>query len=190
MTTSKKTIVAAAAGVMALGAGLGVASFASADPTPTPTSSPSAAPSGSPTAPNGKPGGWGGPGRHGQGPREDALASQLATKLGVDQAKVAEALKTVREANRPTTKPTPGQATPDPAEGDAALAKALAPRLNLDEAKIKTALDEIRAARAADRAAALKTKLDAAVKAGTLTQAEADAVTKAVEKGVIDVAPR
>ena len=47
------------------------------------------------------------------------------------------------------------------------------------------AFDEIRAARQADRAAELKTRLDAAVKAGTLTQAEADAVTKAVEKGVI-----
>ena len=47
------------------------------------------------------------------------------------------------------------------------------------------AFDEIRAARQADRAAELTTRLDAAVKAGTLTQAEADAVTKAVEKGVI-----
>ena len=47
------------------------------------------------------------------------------------------------------------------------------------------AFDEIRAERQADRAAELKTRLDAVVKAGTLTQAEADAVTKAVEKGVI-----
>ena len=31
----------------------------------------------------------------------------------------------------------------------------------------------------------LKSKLDAAVGDGTLTQAEADAVTKAIEKGVI-----
>lgn len=190
MPTPKKTIVAAAAGVMALGAGLGVASLASADPTPTPTSSTSAAPSGSPAAPNGTHDGWGGPGRHGHGPRADALPSQLASKLGVDRTKVADALKAVREATRPTARPTPGQARPDPAANDAALAKALAPKLNLDEAKIKTALDEIRAARAADRAAALKTRLDAAVKAGTLTQAEADAVTKAVAKGVIDVGPR
>ncbi len=36
-----------------------------------------------------------------------------------------------------------------------------------------------------ERAAALKSRLNEAVKAGTLTQAEADAVTKAVEKGVI-----
>jgi len=66
------------------------------------------------------------------------------------------------------------------------LAKALAEKLGVDEAKVAAALAEIRAARQADRAAALKDKLDAAVKAGTLTQAEADAVQKAVEKGVID----
>ena len=47
MPTTKKTIVAAAAGVMALGAGIGVASLASADPTPSPT--PSATTSGTPT---------------------------------------------------------------------------------------------------------------------------------------------
>ena len=179
MTTSKRTIVAAAAGMMALGAGLGVAGIASADPTPTTTSSPTAAPSGAPDP-------RGGPGGHGHGPREEAIAAQLANKLSVDEAKVTEALKAVREETRPTVKPTPGQDKPAPADRDAALAKALAGKLNIDEAKIKTALDEIRAAEASDRAAALKTRLDDAVKAGTLTQAEADAVTKAVEKGVID----
>ena len=99
---------------------------------------------------------------------------------------MTDALKAVRDETKPTTKPTPGQTKPDPAARDAALAKALATKLGVDEAKVKTALDEIRAARQADRATALKTKLDAAVKAGTLTQAEADAVTKAVEKGVIN----
>lgn len=104
---------------------------------------------------------------------------------------MTEALRAVREETKPTTKPTPGQdksnqVRPEPGDRDAALAKALAGKLNVEEAKIKTALDEIRATEAGDRAAALKTKLDAAVKAGTLTQAEADAVTKAVEKGVID----
>jgi hypothetical protein len=200
MTTSKKTIVAAAAGVMALGAGLGISSLASADPTPsTPTAAPSGAPSGGPGAtptappsgaPNGGPGWRGGPGRLGHGPQEDALATQLAAKLGIDKTKVSDALKAVRDETRPTARPTPGNTRPDPADQDAALAKALAVKLGVDEARVKTALDEIRATRAADRASALKTRLDAAVKAGTLTQAEADAVTKAVEKGVIDVGPR
>ncbi len=180
MTITKKTIVAAAAGVVALGAGLSVAGLASADPTPTPTAT--STPSGAPSAQTGH---RGGPGGHDRGDRTE-LAKELASKLGVDEAKVTDALKAVRDETKPTTKPTPGQTKPDPAARDAALAKALATKLGVDEAKVKTALDEIRAARQADRATALKTKLDAAVKAGTLTQAEADAVTKAVEKGVIN----
>ena len=79
---------------------------------------------------------------------------------------------------------------PDPAARDAELAKALASKLGVDEAKVTAALDEIRAAREAERTKALGDRLAAAVKAGTLTQAEADAVTKAAEKGVIDVGPR
>ena len=74
---------------------------------------------------------------------------------------------------------------PDRAERDAALAKPLAEKLNVKEAKVKAALDEFRSERQAARAAALKARLDAAVKAGTLTQAEADAVQKAVDTGVI-----
>jgi hypothetical protein len=184
MTIAKKTI-AAVAGVVALGAGLGIAGIANADPTPTPTttSSPTGAPSGAPDPRHG-------PGRDGHGPREDALAAKLADKLGIDQAKVTDALKAVRDETRPTTRPTPGADRPAPGDRDAALAKALAGKLNIDEAKIKTALDKIRSAEATDRAAALKTRLDDAVKAGTLTQAEADAVTKAVEKDVINVGPR
>jgi hypothetical protein len=97
---------------------------------------------------------------------------------------VAAALEEIREANQPTSRPDPSQ-RPDPAERDAALAKALAEKLDIDEAKVKAALDELRSERQAARAAALKERLDAAVKAGTLTQAEADAVQKAVDKGVI-----
>ena len=65
------------------------------------------------------------------------------------------------------------------------MAKALAEKLGLAEDKVATALTELREAHQAERAAALKERLDAAVQDGTLTQAEADAVTKAVEKGVI-----
>ena len=42
----------------------------------------------------------------------------------------------------------------------------------------------------AKRTGALEEKLDAAVKAGTLTQAEADAGSKAADLGVISVGPR
>jgi hypothetical protein len=181
---SKKTVVAAAAGVLALGAGVGIAGVASADPTPTP--SPSASASGTPPTP-----GTGGPdrgSRHGHGFRDGAFAADLASKLGVSEEKVTEALRAIWEENRPTAKPDDQTTPPDPAERDAALAKALAEKLGIDEAKVTTALEEIRTARQAERAAALKERLDAAVTDGTLTQAEADAVTKAVEKGVINPA--
>jgi hypothetical protein len=118
------------------------------------------------------------------GERDAQLVKTLATGLGLSEAKVRAALQAVHEENKPTTRPTPGD-RPDPAERDAALAKALAGKLGVDEAKVKAALEESRSAAQAARASALKEKLDAAVKAGTLTQAEADAVTKAVEKGVI-----
>jgi hypothetical protein len=108
----------------------------------------------------------------------------LASKLGVSQEQVATALAEIWEENGPLTEGDPGQ-RPDPAERDAALAKALASKLGVGEAEVKAAIDEIRAERQAERAAALKERLDAAVQAGTLTQTEADAVQKAVEKGVI-----
>ena len=113
-----------------------------------------------------------------------AQASALAEKLGVEEAKVTEALQAFREANRPASPPADGT-KPDPAARDAALAKALAESLGIEESKVTAALDELRSEAQAERAAALKTRLDKAVTDGKLTQAEADAVTKAVENGVI-----
>ena len=173
---SKKTIVTLAAGILALGAGVGIAGIASADPTPTP--SPSATATGTPT-----PGTGGFGGRHGHGFRDGDFVADLASRLGVSEENVAEALRAIRAENRTTGRPT---APPDPAERDAALAKALAEKLGIEEAKVTAALEEIRTARQAEKAAALQERLDAAVADGTLTQAEADAVTKAVEKGVIN----
>ena len=182
----KTTAVAVAAGVLTLGAGVGAATLASADPTTSPSASPSA--SAPATDQGGGPGGHRGGGPHGRD--QGQLAKTLADKLGVTEAKVTDALKAFWEANKPTGRPAPGTAKPDPAARDTALAKSLAKSLGVDEAKVTKALAEVRAAGQADRAAALKTKLDAAVKAGTLTQADADSVTKAVERGVINVGPR
>jgi hypothetical protein len=167
------------AAALALGLGLGVTSMASATTTPTPSTSSSTA--------TDKPDNNGMRGGHG-GDRGQ-LATDLATKLGVDQAKVTAALKTFRDANKAATKPTK-VTKPDHAAIDTAMAKSLATTLGIDEAKVTTALTDIHAAEQATRAAALKTKLDKSVTEGTLTQAEADAVTKAVEKGVIGVGGR
>ncbi|WP_024820959.1 Clp protease N-terminal domain-containing protein [Arthrobacter sp. 31Y] len=186
MSKTKRITLGVAAGALALGAGLGATGIATAATTPSPsaTSSPGATSStdtGTPADRGGKPGG------HGPGRDRGQIAAELATKLGVDEAKVTEALKAFREANKPTTPPAEGAegTKPDRTAQDAALAKSLAESLGVDEAKVTTALEEIRAAGQAERSAALKTKLDKAVTDGKLTQAEADAVTKAVEAGVI-----
>ncbi len=179
MAPSKRTAIAVAAGAVAVAAGLGVAGIASADPTPTPGSTPT---SGQTSGPDGR--GWG----HHRGPRMADLAGKLAEKLGVEESKVADALRGFRQQNRPM--PQDPADRPDPAERDAALAKYLAGELKIDEAKVTAALADLRTERNAERAAALKSRLDQAVKDGTLTQAEADAVTKAVEKGVIGGGPR
>ena len=183
-TKVKRTVLGASMGVVALGAAAGRRRLRQRGPHPAPT--PTAPSSGAPPRPSPDPAA----GAAGTVPvRRTAVSSRRSwpRKLGLDRAKVATALEQVRDANRPKTRPTPGTAPAprDPAADDAALAKALAPKLGVDEAKVKTALDEIRAAREADRAKALDERLAAAVKAGTLTQAEADAVKKAAEKGVI-----
>lgn len=178
MSRTKKITLGVTAGALALGAGLGITGVASATTTPTPgaTSSTESSPQAD------------GQGRHGGHWRDGGqLASKLATKLGVDQAKVTDALKSFREANKPTTRPTEGTegAKPDGTAREAALAKSLASALGVDESKVTSALDEIRSEAQADRAAQLKARLDKAVSEGKLTQAEADAVTKAVNSGVI-----
>lgn len=67
---------------------------------------------------------------------------------------------------------------------------AVAKELNLDEAKVTAAVDEARAARTAEREASQKEKLDAAVTDGKLTQAEADAVQKALDAGIVELRGR
>ncbi|MDQ0634813.1 DNA-binding MarR family transcriptional regulator [Arthrobacter pascens] len=183
MSRTKRITLGLSAAALALGAGIGVAGIASATTTvtPTPSTSSSASTDGTPPADGG--------GRHGgRGGFGGVKAADLAAKLGVDESKVADALKAFRDANKPATPPAtpPANGTrPDPAARQAELAKSLAASLGIDEAKVTAALDELRTAEQADRAAALKTRLDKAVTDGKLTQAEADAVTKAVQNGVI-----
>lgn len=177
-----KIAILATSGALALATGVGVTSMAMADPTPTPT-----APSGSYT-----PGPNGGPGQRAGDPRgghlNGELATKLASKLGIDQAKVTEALQAVRTDQRDQRDQRDQQkpaAKPDPATRRAELAKALAEKLGIDQAKVAAALAEIETEATADRKEALQQRLDEAVAAGKLTRAEADAVMKAAEAGVI-----
>ena len=128
-------------------------------------------------------------GRHGHGGAATAgrpRPTELAAELGVDEAKVADALQAFRDAEPAGDRRPPEGTKPD----RAATEKQPWPRpsaesLGIEEAKVTAALEELRTAEQANHAAALKPRLDQAVKDGTLTQAEADAVTKAAEKGVI-----
>jgi hypothetical protein len=104
-------------------------------------------------------------------------------------------------AQDPTPSPssgtsTPGAGRPDRAQHQDDLAAALAAELGIDKDKVAAALAKIDANRPkppadakppseADRTAALKTRLDAAVKAGSITQADEDAILKAFAAGVL-----
>jgi hypothetical protein len=114
--------------------------------------------------------------------------SALATKLGVDQTKLADALKAVRDELRASHTPGQGTATkPDPATMQDEVATKLAAKLGIDVAKVKSAFADLRAAHEAGEQKAFDDRLAQAVKDGKLTQAEADAVQKAAKAGVIDM---
>ena len=163
MNSKAKIGLGVGAFVIALGAAVGVgalaANLAGGDETA------AAASGGSTQAAQGRQGGTSGRG----GFDTSTIAESLATKLGVDQAKVEAALKEVMSASRPsgaasgrpsgapsdapsgdpTARPS-GQPT-DAAKGGsgggntqriASMAKSLAEKLDLDEAKVLAALQE------------------------------------------------
>jgi hypothetical protein len=198
----------AVVGAAAAAIGLGVSAAARADtptPTPSPTSSSQGTNPGTPGAP-GQPGygthpgkGWGPGGRFG-GPGRGTDLSLLASKLGVDEAKLQDALKAVKtdlrnqlkasgKSGTPGTPGAPGTPAPGTKPDLGALqdqfAQLLASQLGLDVNTVKTALAEVRAAAVADRQKAFDDRLAQAVKDGKLTQAEADAVKKAAKEGII-----
>lgn len=168
MKTIHKVGLGVAVGTLAVG-GIAGASLAQADPTAAPTASGSATPQAGERGAKGDRGAKGG-----------VDAAQLATKLGLDTTTVQQAVDTVRQNMRDQQ-----SSTTDRAARQQAFAEALASELGVSTDRVTTALAEIRAEREAERKAALKTKLDQAVTDGTLTQAEADAVMKAAEAGVI-----
>lgn len=187
MTPKKKAASVAAATAAAAAIGFGVSGAAQADTT-TPTPSPTA----TSTRGSGDAGGsssragHGPGGRHGGGLGRGVDLSSLATKLGVDQAKLETALAAVRDEMRPADGVKPdATTTPDPTVRDNELATKLASKLGIDVAKVRAALTGLRTAAEADRSKAFDDKLATAVTDGKLTQAEADAVKKAAAAGVI-----
>jgi hypothetical protein len=100
----------------------------------------------------------------------------------------------------PTPSPSGTASAPANADREAkraaqrdAYADALAKELGIDKAKVLAALDKVDTAQRdqakADRIAAMKTRLDAAVAEGKLTREQADAILKAAEAGVLNGGP-
>lgn len=193
MPSRKKIALGTSAAALTLVAGLGVAGVASAASTTSAAPGASSASATDNTATDNTAADNTTPESTTDGPRaghrgdRGALAAGLASTLGLDEDKVTEAIEAFREANRPAagSGETGGATKPDPFARDAELAASLAETLGLEESKVAAALEELRSSARTERAEALETTLDAAVGDGTLTQAEADAVTKAIEKGVI-----
>jgi hypothetical protein len=104
---------------------------------------------------------------------------------------IAQADPTPSPSSSASAAPGTGKADRDArrAQEQADLAAKLAKELGIDQAKVQAALEKVRAEQQAqakaDRLAALKQRLDQAVTDGKLTRAEADAIYKAAENGVL-----
>lgn len=183
-----KAIIGISAAAMAAGLGFGVGQLASAEdettPTPTATSSQSEVWGHAPGGVGER--GWGNGPRAEMGLDIEALAEQL----GVEEAALSEAVEAAREAMFADGRPTGQTAEEREAareEHHFEFAAGIAAELGLDEADVLAALEEVAAERVAARAADDQAVLDEAVSDGTLTQAEADAVAKAIEEGIVHV---
>jgi hypothetical protein len=155
-----KTAVAIASGVLAVGAGVGVASVAYADtiaPAPNPTSAPSEIPS-----PETQP------------PVEPRNPYQPPVEPG-------NPYQPPGEPGNPYQSPVePGD--PYPGLSEDALIEELSRVLGIDTETLKAMLEEVRVTYGDEWSAAVNEQLDAAVEAGLLTQAEADAVREAINQ--------
>ncbi|WP_440086264.1 hypothetical protein [Streptosporangium sp. LJ11] len=189
--TKRMIIIAGVGAALAGGLAVPVAAWATS-PTPTPSSpSPVTPGTGHDGAEHGPRGGHGGPGVRGH---HGEMAAKLAEILGVDEAKVTAALEELRKEGGPGRPPKDAeQAAPREEAGQAAVrarAEALAAKLGLTADKVAAALETLHRQRGAEAEAAMAERLKAAVTAGTLTQAESDAVLKAYRAGLLPGGPR
>ena len=113
-------------------------------------------------------------------------AGVLALGLSIPAIALADPTPSPTTTNAPGT---PGEREQRHAERQAAFAAALAKELGISEDKVTAALEKVetqmRAEANTERQAALKARLDQAVKDGKLTQEQADAILKAAESGVL-----
>ena len=169
MRTRAKLTLAAIGLSATVAAGIAGPAYAAATDQPTSTAStPTAAPSTS-----------AGPTDHrAQGRQFGAeFAKDLAAQLGIPQQKVTTAIQQVRTELRSAQKD--GSATRDQ------FVTKLATKLGLDPTKVRNAVQAVRTTQQADRQTRLKTRLDQAVKAGKISQSDADAYLRVVQSGAL-----
>lgn len=197
---SRRVRAVAAIGGTAVAAGLGLGGLAianaqdsSAPAAATSSSAPatdagssapgsSSAPAGSSTP------GQGGPGRGDHDGMRGEQATELAAALGVDEAKVTQALTEIRDEQRSQNgdaKPTTPPSEADRQARRDEMAGKLAEKLGVDKAKVTDALDKAEAQHRQQEATRMTSRLDQAVAAGTLTEADKASVLKAVQAGVL-----
>ncbi len=111
-------------------------------------------------------------------------AAYLAERLGTDEAALTKALADYRASHTARVGGRDMDDTARIAEHES-LATYLAEQLELDRATVLDALNGMDEARQAVRTTQIKTRLDDAVKAGSLTQTEADAIVAAHESGAM-----
>ncbi|WP_430503232.1 hypothetical protein ACQRWP_19820 [Micromonospora trifolii] len=130
--------------------------------------------------------------------RRKHLLAGLATAgvlgVGIAAPTIAFAADTPTPTPSASTAPAPDAAPGAKADRQGEFAEALAKELGVPTDRVTAALEKVREQHrpadrpqrpsAEDRQAALKQRLDQAVKDGKLTQEQADAITKAVEAGV------
>ncbi|MDG4756775.1 hypothetical protein [Micromonospora sp. WMMD710] len=130
--------------------------------------------------------------------RRKHLLAGLATAgvlgVGIAAPTIAFAADTPTPSASSTADGSGPGAGPAKADRQGEFAEALAKELGVPTDKVTAALEKVREQHrpadrpqrpsAEDRQAALKQRLDQAVKDGKLTQEQADAITKAVEAGV------
>ena len=202
---SRRVRAVAAIGGTAVAAGLGLGGLAIANaqdsgaPAAATSSSAPAADAGS-SAPGGSsapagssdPGsstpGQGGPGRGDYDGMRGEQAKELAAALGVDEARVTQALTEIRDEQRSQNgdaKPTTPPSEADRQARRDEMAGKLAEKLGVDKAKVTDALDKAEARHRQQEATRMTSRLDQAVAAGTLTEADKASVLKAVQAGVL-----
>lgn len=172
---------ALAAAAIAGGAGYAVAQDVAENPAPADAQTAAQQPGQAPQH-DGHQGGRGGHGPHSAHGAHGAHGDRaerdgaLAAKLGVSEQQLRDAMRSIHDQHEQSGAQHAGQED---------RAQELADALGKDVQDVRTALDELRTEAKQAKRDELVTRLDEAVKAGTLASADKDSILKAFDAGVL-----